>query len=98
MSGVVVCIGSLQEQDFEQLKSYIQENSKNVYFYWLSIEGTNSDDINWKQIVYVKNSKKVLASAMEFDPFGRIVLDMDMQGLHVNCSTLSWAPYFTPSH
>ena len=94
MSSVVVCIGELQRQRFEELNLSLQEDSINTFFYWIGIEGKNLKIMDWKQIISLKNSKQSVATSMNFDSVGRIIPEKNMQGMHINCSTLSWLPYF----
>ena len=42
----------------------------------------------------MKNSKKIISNKIKFDIFGRAIFEKDMQGIHINCTTLSWLPYF----
>ena len=94
MSSVVICIGAQQRERFEEINFALQENSRNAFFYWIGIGGSKLGMMDWKQILSVKNSMQTLSNELKFDRHGRIVKKQDMQGLHINCSTLSWAPYF----
>ena len=94
MSSVVICIGTEQRERFEEINFELQENSRNAFFYWIGTDRSKLEIISWKQILSVKNSKQTLTNEVKFDRHGRIVKQQDMQGFHINCSTLSWAPYF----
>ena len=94
MSSLIICLGEYQRQGFDELSWSLQNKSKNSFFYWMGVEGKRLEIADWKEVVSVKNSNKIIAKPIKFDSIGRAVLDKDMQGIHVNCSTLSWAPYF----
>ena len=94
MSSLIICLGEYQRQRFAELSWALQSKSKNSFFYWMGVEGKRLEIVDWKEVISVKNSNKVIAKPIKFDSFGRAVFEKDMQGLHVNCSTLSWTPYF----
>ena len=94
MSSIIICVGDLQQQRFEELSLSFQKVPDNSFFYWIGVEGKSLNIIDWKKIMSMKNNNKIIANSIEFDTSGRVVFDKDMQGIHINCSTLSWAPYF----
>ena len=94
MSCVVVCIGKLQNQAFKELETSLRTESENAFFYWIGTNDENSNTSDWKQIISVKNSQTTLSTSMKFDSFGGVKQETNLQGLHINCSTLSWSPWF----
>ena len=98
MSCVVICIGKLRNRQFDELTTTLQMESQNSFFYWIGVEDDDLEFMDWKQIMSIKNSKMILATPLKFDAFGRIKLGKDMNGFNVNCSTLSWRPWFKLSN
>ena len=52
----------------------------------------------WRKVITLRHYKQPVINIITFDKFGRIITHYDMQGLHIRCSTLSWAPYLTLSN
>ena len=94
MSSIVVCIGDVSAWKKKELNSYIEEMSENMFFYWASINLDSPGVIKSDQMVSLKNSKHIITTPIEFDSVGKVGLEKDLRGLHINCSTLSWYPYF----
>ena len=98
MSCVVVCIGKQHRGQLEELTASLQNESPNAFFYFIGAEADDIEVIDWKKIMSIKNSKKALVTPMKFDSFGRVKRETDLNGLHINCSTLSWRPWFKLSN
>ena len=94
MSSLIICIGKSHKQSFENMTTSLQNKSRSSFFYWIGVEGTGLEVVDMKNIISMKNSKKIISNKIQFDIFGRAILEKDMQGIHINCTTLSWLPYF----
>ena len=94
MSCIVVCIGDIPETKEDLLNSYIEEMSENMFFYWMSSDLNSPRVKKLDQTVSLKNSKYIIKTPIKLDRFGRIIVEKDLRGLHINCSTLPWYPYF----
>ena len=94
MSSLIICIGKSHKQSFENMTTSLQNKSRSSFFYWIGVEGTGLEVVDMKNIISMKNSKKIISNKIKFDIFGRAIFEKDMQGLHINCTTLSWLPYF----
>ena len=94
MSSLIICIGKSYKQSFENMTTSLQNKSRSSFFYWIGVEGTGLEVVDMKNIISMKNSKKIISNKIKFDIFGRAIFEKDMQGLHINCTTLSWLPYF----
>ena len=97
MSCVVVCIGKLQEQTMKKIETLLESESRNAFFYWIGTE-IGETEIIWKQIISVKNNKNIITAPINFDPFGRVIATKNLLGMHINCSTLDWRPWFKLSN
>ena len=93
MSSIVVSIGDWSEDNEKELNSYIKEMSKNMFFYLININSNDSKVKKLSQIVSLKNSNLITTTPLEFDYLGKVVLEKNLYGLHINCSTLPWWPY-----
>ena len=94
MSSLIICLGEYQRQLFEKMSWSLQNKLKSSFFYWMGVEGKRLETLDWKEIISMKNSNKIIAKPIKFDSFSRAVFVKDMQGIHINCSTLSYIPYF----
>ena len=94
MHCIVVCIGKLQKQRMNMVAESLHNKLKNAFFYWVGVDSGKIDIMTWNQIISVKNSKKTIISPIKFDPFGRILIERNLHGFHINCSTLDWRPWF----
>ena len=94
MSCVVICIGQLPNEKLQEVTQSLIKQSENAYFYWLGIKFGKPNSMDWKQIISVKNNKKIIATPIEFDSFGRAVLTKNLNGMHINCTNLDWSPWF----
>ena len=94
MSSLIICIGKSHKQSFENMTTSLQNKSRSSFFYWIGVEGTGLEVVDMKNIISMKNSKKIISNKIKFDIFGRAIFEKDMQGIHINCTTLSWLPYF----
>ena len=94
MSSLIICLGEYQRQIFDELCWSLQNKSKSSFFYWMGVEGQRLETIDWKEIISLKNTNKIIGVPIKFDSFGRVVFEKNLHGVHINCSTVSWAPYF----
>ena len=93
MSSIVVCIGDWSEENEKNLNFYIKEMSKNMFFYMIHINSNDSRVKILNQIVSLKNSNLINTTPLQFNYIGKVVLEKNLHGLHINCSTLPWWPY-----
>ena len=73
--------------------------SQNMYFYFMFRAHDNSDDLETKyyRIISIKGNENVLLQPLELSVGGQLSEVSSMEGIHINCLTLSWAPYLTLS-
>ena len=94
-SSILVIVEPIRKGEVEKVNAILSQISENIYFYLNYIEETSEPKIQWRKLITLKHNPQVVSNEVHFDPFGQIIEGYDMQGLHVKCSTLSWAPYLS---
>jgi hypothetical protein len=94
-SSIFVIVEPLENNVVQEIRKLLSKISENVYFYLLYTEETSEPRIMWEKLITLKHNPQVVSNELHFDSFGRMVEEYDMQGLHIKCSTLSWAPYLS---
>ena len=94
LSSIVVCIGDITEKKMGEIKSFIRALSENMSFYWIKIGSDSSHIQELNQIFSMKGSNQINMKPVKFDQLGYAMVEQDLGGLHINCSTLDWYPYF----
>ena len=94
-SSIFVILEPITKSEIQKLSDYLSQMSENVYFYLCYIEDITDPSLEWRQFITLKHNPQVVSNEVHFQQSGRIIEKYDMQGLHVKCSTLSWAPYLS---
>ena len=99
MSSVLMMVEPLTSENFSSIDDMLKDFINSAYFYMLSEEiyGQNNNII-WKEVLTLKRYQQTVIRNLNFDTIGRVVANHDMQGIHIKCYTLSWAPYLTLSN
>ena len=77
--------------DEERMMKKLQELKGNAFFY-LAYPG--STKTKFKQVISLSDNDQTIISDIEFNQFGFIIEDYNLQGVHLVSNTLSWAPWF----
>ena len=96
-SGVFVIADSISYNHTLEIDRLFKSLSESSYFYFLSKEEKHNS-VTWKKVITLRNYFYPIVNAIKFDKFNRISTGYDLMGLHIKCSTLSWAPYLTLSN
>ena len=96
-TSIFVIIQPITKADIIIIKDSLSLISENVYFYLCYIENRSEPMPEWKKILTLKHDSQVVSNEVRFDRSGKMIEEYNMQGLHVKCSTLSWAPYLSLS-
>ena len=94
LSSIVVCIGDSTKKKMDEMKSFIRALSENMSFYWIKISSNSTYIQQLHQIFSMKDSNQIRSKPVKFDQLAYAMTDQDLGGLHINCSTLDWYPYF----
>ena len=73
--------------------SKLKDSSKNRFFYWLYENSNEIGRISYNRVVTVLNVEQVVVNKLNFNSFGIIIEDYDLQGMHIQSTTVSWPPY-----
>ena len=93
MTSVMVIVDPIDESFILKIQGTVMNMSKNMFFYLIYNEKQNDDTIVCKRIISVENNDKVLFQQLHFDENGKIMSNYNLEGMHIQCITLSWAPY-----
>ena len=77
--------------DERQLMEKLQELKGNAFFYLVYLGNTKTI---FKQVISLSDNHQTLVSDIDFDHFGFIMEDYNLQGVHIVSNTISWAPFF----
>ena len=95
---LLVFFDTLNQNKIKELKGLVSRLSENMYFYvyYSTIDaGSGSYRLMWERVISIRHNPQVIMNQLEFSSFGRIKPSYDLQGIHIKCSTLSWAPYLS---
>ena len=93
---LLVFLNALNQNEIVELKNLVSRLSENMYFYlYYSTIDAGSYKSMWERIITIRHNPQVIMNQLEFSSFGRIKPSYDLQGIHIKCSTLSWAPYLS---
>ena len=93
MTTVMVVIDPIDERFTLKLKALVQKLSKNMFFYLIYSEKSNYERILFKRVIALQNNEKVLIQKIDFHSNGKMKSNYDLEGMHIPCITLSWAPF-----
>ena len=93
MSATLILPQPLTSDEKKMILLKLEMLAKNTFFYWIFIEGEDSGEIVWNRVITLSNVKQVVTNKLNFNDFGHIVEDYDMQGMHIMSTTVSWPPY-----
>ena len=94
-SSLLVITDPLIQSVKEEMISFLSQSSENTYFYLLYVNHYTDVNLTWERIITIRHAPKVVINEVEFNEYGMEKADYNMQGIHIKCSTLSWAPYLT---
>ena len=97
MSAVFVVVQGIKQEQVEEMVRIVRQLSQNLYFYLVYINDIDEEQVLWKRVMSVQGNHHISMQSLEFDQLGKIVRNYDMQGMHIDCLTLSWSPYITLS-
>ena len=94
---LLIIVGRITYIQLEDLSKDIGSMRENMYFYLICRLHGNSDDskIRFYRIVSIKGNDVVLFQPLEFSKSGKEKEMSNLEGIHIKCLTLSWAPYLT---
>ena len=93
MTTVMVIIDPIDEKFILKLKDMAKNMSKNMFFYLIYNEKSDNERILFKRVIAVQNNEKVLIQNIDFHTNGKMKSNYDLEGMHIPCITLSWAPF-----
>ena len=95
-SALLILIDGREEDGaiIEELKRQINFVSANMYFY-LAIIRKKRITIDWYKLLSIKGNNKIIAQSIKVNDgvIGSSTKNFDLEGLHIDCLTLSWSPY-----
>ena len=87
---------NVHQSDIMKLRNVISQLSENMYFYvYYSKVEIASFKLMWERVISIRHNPQVILNEIEFSSQGRVKPSYDLQGIHITCSTLSWAPYLS---
>ena len=97
-SGILVILEPMSNKHAAEFFTKLQNFSENSYFYMLYKNRHQKNNAsNWDKVITLRNYYRPIINPIEFDKFGRMITKYDLNGVHIKCCTLSWAPYLTLS-
>ena len=93
MSSTLILPEVLTSDQKKMIMSKLEKLAKSTFFYWAFPEDKHSGKIVWNRVITLVNVKQVVTNKLNFNQFGHIVEDYDMQGMHIMSTTVSWPPY-----
>ena len=75
----------------EMLLSKLASTQQSRFFYW--IYPTEGSEISYHRVITLINVNHVAVNQLNFNIFGHIKEDYDLQGMHILSTTVSWPPY-----
>ena len=97
-SGILVIVEPISIDHEDLIISKLQTFGENSYFYIAYKRQRQEDNSsNWDKVITLRNYYHPIINPIEFDNFGRMITKYDLNGIHIKCCTLSWAPYLTLS-
>ena len=93
-SGILVIVEPVLINHEDVILTKLQTYSENSYFYMVYKRQRQEDNSsNWDKVITLRNYYHPIINPIEFDNFGRMITKYDLNGVHIKCCTLSWAPY-----
>ena len=95
-TSLLVLLCNAHQTDIIELKNIVSQLSENMYFYLHYSKGeVGSSKLMWERVISIRHNPQVIMNEIEFSSVGRVKPSYDLQGIHITCSTLSWAPYLS---
>ena len=91
-SGILVIVEPISINHEDVILTKLQTFSENSYFYMV-YKRQDDNSSNWNKVITLRNYYHSIINPIEFDNFGRMITKYDLNGVHIKCCTLSWAPY-----
>ena len=93
-SGILVIVEPISIHHEDAILTRLQNFSENSYFYMVyKRQRQENNSSNWDKVITLRNYYHPIINPIEFDNFGRMITKYDLNGVHIKCCTLSWAPY-----
>jgi hypothetical protein len=92
-SAILVFAGCLGVNKERLLREQIQTLSKNAMFYLTYQLKHTQQDFLWNRVISVAGYKQKVRNNLQFDSGGNLIVNYDLQGLHIESMTESWEPY-----
>ncbi len=89
---VLTTILIASEDQLSVVKKLLSKRKRNSFFY---VAKSDSEEIEWLQILTINNQAQVVKNELQFDEFDRVKEIYDLQGLTIIATSLSWPPYVT---
>ena len=93
MSATLILCDPISINEQNSFISKLETSSKSRFFYWLYENADEKDKISYNRVITVLNIKKVVTNKLNFNQFGIIIDEYDLQGMHILSTTVSWPPY-----
>ena len=93
MKSMIVIVDPINETFISRMKNTIRNMSKNMFFYLVFSDEFNVESMVVQRVISIQNNDKILFQHVQFDNNGKIVANYNLEGMHIPCITLSWAPY-----
>ena len=75
----------------ELFLSKLAKSEQSRFFYW--IYPTEGSEISYHRVITLVNVNHVAVNPLNFNQYGHIIEDYDLQGMHILSTTVSWPPY-----
>ena len=92
-SAILVFVGTLGLDKEQRLWEEIQTLSKNAMFYLTYELKYTQHDFLLNRVISVGGYKQKIRNRLRFDSHGKLLIEYDLQGLHIESMTESWEPY-----
>ena len=98
MSSILVIAEPITSEHLHAINMRLRKFSYSSYFYMLFEESNSKENkTTWQEIITLQQYYQPIIRNMNFDSSRHLISNHDMNGIHIKCYTLSWAPYLVLS-
>ena len=93
MSATLILCEPIDKKQKNIFLSKLEISPKSKFFYWLWENSDERNTISYNRVITILNIKQVVVNSLNFNNYGYIIEDYDLQGMHILSTTVSWPPY-----
>ena len=75
--------------------SKLEKSAKSRFFYWIYENDDQAEELSYNRVITLVTINQVVVNKLNFNEFGLVKEDYDLQGMHILSTTVSWPPYIS---